>query len=104
MLMAVGLLGWACGPAAAAVRIEGQVQAGGGASCGIHGDPMGGERGCALAAGPNRDRGRRSIRHFHRTRCPGGDILYLIATGGVPAVNKADGEQPGDRLAGGAGG
>ena len=30
MLLMVGLLGWLCGPAAAAVRIEGQVQAGGG--------------------------------------------------------------------------
>ena len=30
MLLAVGLLGFASGPVAAAVRIEGQVQAGGG--------------------------------------------------------------------------
>jgi hypothetical protein len=29
MLLTVGLFGWACSPAAAAVRIEGQVQAGG---------------------------------------------------------------------------
>ena len=30
MLLAVGLLGWACSPCAADVRIAGQVQAGGG--------------------------------------------------------------------------
>ena len=30
MLLTAGLFGWACGPAAAAVHIEGQVQAGGG--------------------------------------------------------------------------
>ena len=30
MLLTVGLFGYACGPVAAAVRIEGQVQAGGG--------------------------------------------------------------------------
>jgi hypothetical protein len=29
-LLTAGLFGWACGPAAAAIRIEGQVQAGGG--------------------------------------------------------------------------
>ena len=30
MLLAAGLIGYACGPAAAAVHIDGQVQAGGG--------------------------------------------------------------------------
>jgi hypothetical protein len=94
MLVTVGWLGWSCGPAAAAVRIEGQVQAGGG--------PVANSTVTLWAASANAPRrlaqaqssadGRFLIR---TEQSPGGDTsLYLVATGGVPAVNNAGGNNP----------
>jgi hypothetical protein len=93
-LMAVGLLGWANGPAAAAVRIEGQVQVGGG--------PVAKSMvtlWAASAGAPSRlaqtETGADGRYVISAIQSPGGAVsLYLIATGGVPAVNKAGGNNP----------
>jgi hypothetical protein len=94
MLLAVGLFGWACSPAAAAVRIEGQVQAGG--------DPVAQSTVTLWAASANAPRrlaqsrtgadGRFMVR---TEQSPAANTsLYLVATGGIPAVNKAGGNNP----------
>jgi len=94
MLLAAGLLGFASGPVAAAVRIEGQVQAGGGPLArsdvtlwaASAGEPK------QLAQTRTRADGRFELR---ATETPGRDvILYLIAKGGEPTVNKGRGDNP----------
>ena len=94
MLMAVGLLGFASGPAAAAVRIEGQVQAGGGPLAGSAvtlwaasaGEPK------QLAQTKSGADGRFELR---AKETPGKDaVLYLIAKGGEPKVGKSGGDNP----------
>ena len=102
MLMAVGLLGWACGPAAAADLIDGQVQ--------IVGNPVAQSAVTLWAASANAPRrlaqaqtgtdGRFTVR---AEQSAGRDaILYLVAAGGVPAINKAGGNNPAI-VSGGAG-
>jgi hypothetical protein len=94
MLTAVGLLGWACSPAAAAIRIEGQVQAGGG--------PVAKATVTLWAANANAPKrlaqtqtgsdGRFIVRV---DQFPGGDTsLYLVSTGGQPAADKSGGNNP----------
>ena len=51
ILLTVGLLNWTCSPVAAAVRVEGQVQAGGGRSRKFHCHSVGRERGRTQATG-----------------------------------------------------
>jgi hypothetical protein len=94
MLLAGGLLGCACGPAAAAVRIEGQVQAGGGplASSTVTlwaasaGEPK------QLAQAKSGSDGRFQLR---TAETPGRDvILYLVAKSGEATVNKGSGDNP----------
>jgi hypothetical protein len=94
LLIALALFGWACRPAAAAVRIEGQVQAGGGpiaqstvtlwaASAAV---PK------MLAQSQTGADGRFTVR---AEQSPGGDTsLYLVAIAGVPAVNQTGGNNP----------
>ncbi len=94
MLMAVGLLGLACGPAAAAVRIEGQVQVGGSpvakSTVALWAASAGAP--ARLAQAETGDDGRYVV---SVDQVPGGDIvLYLVATGGVPAANKAGDNNP----------
>ncbi len=94
VLAICGLLGWACGPAAADVRIEGQVQAGGGplASSTVtlwaasSGEPK------QLAQTTSGNDG-----HFvlSTTEVLGTDVsLYLVAKGGQATVNKGSGNNP----------
>jgi hypothetical protein len=89
-----GLLGLACGAADAAVRIDGQVQAGGGAVAGSTvtlwaGSANGPKQ---LAQAKTADDGRFAL---GTDQVPGpGESLYLIAKGGVPSVNKSAGDNP----------
>src|SRR5271165_1819387 len=90
----LGLLGSACGAADAAVRIEGQVQAGGGPVAnstvtlwaGSAGDPR------QLAQAKTSDDGSFSL-SADETPAPGMS-LYLVAMGGVASVNRAGGDNP----------
>jgi hypothetical protein len=94
ILMAIGLLGWAGGPAAAAVRIEGQVQAGGGPIVNSTVTPWAASANAPrqLAHAQTGSGGRFMVR---AAQSPGGDTsLYLVATGGIPAINKAAGNNP----------
>jgi hypothetical protein len=94
MLVAVGLLGWVCGPAVAAVRIEGQVQAGG---SGVAGSTV--SLWAASAAAPARlaqaqtDADGRFVVSVDQTPS-GAPSFYLVASGGTPAANKAAGNNP----------
>src|SRR6516165_2907597 len=90
----VGLLRFASGPAAAAVSIEGQVQAGGGplASSTVtlwaasEGDPK------QLAQTKSGSDGQFELR---TADTPGKDVvLYVIAKGGIAAVKKGSGDNP----------
>src|SRR6266702_4881436 len=94
MFLMGGLLGGACSPASAAVRIEGQLQAGGGplASSTVTlwatsaGEPR------QLAQTRTRADGRFELR---TPETPGRDVvLYLVAKGGQAAVNKGSGDNP----------
>ena len=88
MLMTVGLLGWATGSAAAAVHIDGQVQAGGG--------PVAQSIVTLWAASANAPTrlGQATYRHdghfaISVDQSAGNDTcLYLVASGGKPAVSK----------------
>jgi len=93
-LVAVGLFGWTYGPAAAAVRIEGQVQVGGG--------PVAETTVTLWAASATAPRqlaqtetGADGRFMVQSEQSPGGDTsLYLVANGGQPAANKAGGNNP----------
>jgi hypothetical protein len=93
-MLLTGLLGCACHPVAAAVRIEGQVQAGGG--------PLASSTVTLWAAGAG------DPKQLAQTKS-GGDgrfelgtpenaatdvILYLVAKGGEAAINKGSGDNP----------
>ena len=93
-LATCGLLGWVCNPAAAAVHIEGQVQAGGGPLADSTvtlweanaGDPK------QLAQTQTGSDG-----HFELSsdETPSADVsLYLVAKGGVATVNKGSSDNP----------
>src|SRR5262252_2662473 len=93
MLLSSGLLGSTCIPAAA-VSIDGQVQAAGGAVAGSNatlwaasaGEPR------QLAQARTGADGRFSLR---TDVTPGGDIsLYIVANGGEAAVGKGGGDNP----------
>ena len=93
-LLTAVLFVWACGPAAAAVRIEGQVQGGGG--------PIAKSTVTLWAASANAPAQLAQVQTDANggfeiaAERPSGDetILYLIATGGQPTVNKAAGDNP----------
>src|SRR5271165_5916283 len=90
----LGLLGLACGKADAAVRIDGQVQAGGGAVAGSTVTLWAGSAGepKQLAQAKTADDGSFAL---GTDETPGpGVSLYLIARGGVPSVNKNAGDNP----------
>ena len=90
----LGLLAWASGPADAAVRIEGRVEAGGGAVGGSTvtlwaasaGDPK------QLAQTKSADDGGFPLSADETSGS--GASLYLIAKGGVASVNKGSGDNP----------
>ena len=94
LLLAAGLLGSMCGPASAAVHIEGQVQAGGGPVANSivtlwaasAGDPK------QLAQAQTGGDG-----HFQlgTDETPSADVsLYLVAKGGQATVSKSGGNNP----------
>ena len=94
VFLAVGLLGWTCDPAAAAVRIEGQVEAGNGpvAQSTVTLWAASANAPVRLAQAQTGADGRYAI----SVQTVPGDavILYLVATGGVPTVNKAGKNNP----------
>ena len=93
-LLALGILGCACAPASAAVRIEGQVQAGGG---GIANSTV---TLWAASAGEPRQLAQARTNgdgHFelNSQETPGADvILYVVAKGGEALVNRGAGDNP----------
>ncbi len=94
MLLAGGLLGSACGPAAAEVRIEGQVQGGGG--------PIAQATVTLWAAGPGAPQQLAETQtkddgNFDLESAGGKDdagVRYLIAKGGEPKVAGDKGPNP----------
>ena len=104
MLLTTGWLGCVCGPAAAAVRIEGQAQVGGAplASSTVTlwaastGDPV------QLAQTKTNADGRFDLRAAERldlrTLETKNIVLYLTAKGGVATIKKGSGDDPGIAL------
>jgi len=94
MLLTGGLLGYTCAPAAAAVRIEGQVDAGGG--------PLAKSTVTLWAASANEPKqlaqtktGSDGRFRLHAAETPGKDVvLYLVANGGEATANKGVGDNP----------
>ncbi len=93
-LLAAGLIGGAIGPASAAVRLEGQVQAGGG--------PVANSTVTLWAGSADEPKQLAQTRTapdgsfaIGADETPGpGSSLYLVARGGVPSVNKGAGDNP----------
>jgi hypothetical protein len=94
VLAMCGLLGWACNPAAAAVHIEGQVQAGGG--------PLANSTVTLWAASAGEPKqlaqtqtGNDGSFQLGTDETPGADVsLYLVAKGGVATVNNSSSDNP----------
>jgi streptogramin lyase len=92
-LIAAAFFGWTSSPVEAAVQIEGQVQAGGGA--------VAGSTVSLWAASTNAPArlaqvltGADGSFVVSADQTPGGSILYLIATGGTPTSVKQGGDNP----------
>src|SRR5215510_11849769 len=94
MLLAVGVLGCACVAATAAVRIEGQVQAGGGplanSTVTLWGASAGEPRQLAQARTSSDGQFELGSQETLGTDV----ILYLVAKGGEAAVNRGSGDNP----------
>src|SRR5215475_8196853 len=94
MLLAVGVLGCACVAATAAIRIEGQVQAGGGplanSTVTLWGASAGEPRQLAQATTSSDGRFELGSQETLGTDV----ILYLVAKGGEAVVNKGSGDNP----------
>jgi hypothetical protein len=94
MLVTLGVLGFACSPAEAAIRIEGQVHAGGG--------PLANSTVTLWAASAGEPKHLAQARSGSDGRfelasqdTPGADVvLYLVAKGGEATVNKGSGDNP----------
>ena len=94
MLLTGGVLGWLCGPAAAAVHIEGQVQAGGGAvvNSTVTLWAASAEEPRQLAQTKSGGDGQFQLA---TDETPSADvILYLVAKGGRATVSKSSGNNP----------
>src|SRR5262249_39950797 len=93
-LLALGMLGYACVPATAAVRVEGQVQAGGGplanSTVTLWGASEGDPR--QLAQARTSSDGRFQI--DSQETIGADDMLYLVAKGGEATVNAGSGDNP----------
>ena len=93
-LLTAVLFVWTCSPAVAAVHIEGQVQGGGG--------PIANSTVTLWAASANAPSQLAQVKtdangqfEISVEQSAGRDtVLYLIATGGQPTVNKAGGDNP----------
>jgi hypothetical protein len=98
LLLAIGALGLESGPSAAAIRIEGQVQAGG---SGLANSSV-----TLWAASASEPRQLAQARtngdgRFELTsqETPGAEvILYVVAKGGEATVNKGSGDNPATAL------
>jgi streptogramin lyase len=94
ILLIVGMLGFASAPTKAAIRIEGQVQAGGG--------PVANSTVTLWAASTGEPRQIAQTRTSNDGRFTLGSdetvgadvILYVVAKGGEPSVNRSGGENP----------
>jgi hypothetical protein len=93
LLITAGLLGWVSSPAEAAVRIEGQVQAGGKAVAGstVSLWAASSNAPARLAQAPTGSDGGFVV---SADQTPDGSILYLVATGGTPAAGSQGGNNP----------
>ncbi len=94
MLLTCGLLGHACGSASASVRIEGQVQAGGGSVASSTVTLWAASAGAPkrLAQTKSASDGRFEV---GADETPDKDtVLYLVAKGGVATINKGSGDNP----------
>jgi hypothetical protein len=92
--LTVALLGYACGTAAAAVRIEGQVQVGRGPLASSTVTLWAASAGAPkqLAQAKSGNDGRFELR---TAETPGKDVvLYVVAKGGVATVKKGSGDNP----------
>jgi hypothetical protein len=94
MLLALGMLGSECGSTSAAIRIEGQVQAGGG---GIANSSV--TLWAATASEPRQlAQARTNVDgrfELASQETPGADvILYVVAKGGEALVNRGSGDNP----------
>jgi hypothetical protein len=93
-LVAAGLLGWTCGSAVAAVRIEGQVQAGGGPLAMSTVTLWVADAGEPKQLAQTRTSGDGNF-ELSTEDTPGkNDFLYVIAKGGEATVNKGSGDNP----------
>src|SRR5262245_42594842 len=94
ILLSVGVLSYACIPATAAGRVEGQVQAGGGplanSTVTLWGASAGDPRQLAQARTGSDGRFELGSQETLGTDV----ILYLVANGGEAAVNKGSGDNP----------
>src|SRR5262245_18310295 len=94
VILTVGMLGYACSPTDAAVRIERQVQAGGGpianSTVTLWGASAGEPRQLAQARTNNDGRFDLGSQETLGAEV----ILYLVAKGGEAAVNKGSGNNP----------
>ncbi len=94
-MFACGLFAWASGSAAAAVRIEGQVQAGGGPVAQSAVTLWAGSANAPVRLG-QATTGADGRFVVSTDQTPGTDSsLYLVAAGGEPGVGKARGNNPG---------
>jgi hypothetical protein len=94
ILLAIAVLGFACGPIAAAVRIEGRVEAGGGALANstVTLWSAGADLPRQLAQARTNADGRFDI---SSQETPGREaILYLVTQGGQAAANRGSGDNP----------
>lgn len=94
MLLTFGVLGFECGPTSAAVRIEGQVQAGGGGIANSSVTLWAASTGkpSQLAQARTDGEGRFELAS---QETPGADvILYALAKGGEALVNRGNGDNP----------
>jgi hypothetical protein len=93
LLVLVGLAGLVSASAEAALRVEGQVQAGGGAVAGATVALW-----AASAGAPARltQATTGADGNFVVTvdQTPGGSVLYLVATGGIPTISRPAGNNP----------
>jgi len=93
-LLAAGLIGGAIGSATAAVRIEGQVQAGGGPVANSTVTLWAAGEGDPKSLAQSKTAGDGSFALSTDATPEPGSSLYLVARGGVPSVNKGAGDNP----------
>src|SRR5262245_10223415 len=94
VLLAVGVLGPAYGPAAAAVRVEGQVEAGGGPVANSNVTLWGASSDEPKQLAQTRTDSNGRFQLDSQNSIDADVSLYLVAKGGEASVNKGGGENP----------